>query len=71
MILKKFIVHGSIMEYMACLDCLATSKDDAIDQWKAAFTPEQLGGMIPKVWEQTTEKWEEGHKFYSGGYTYY
>lgn len=69
----KYVVHGSVMEYMAVLHTIASSEREALEKWTQAFTAEQRGSMTVRVWECSDEdRWEhDGYTFYSGGYQYH
>jgi hypothetical protein len=64
------------MEYMAHLQCLAASEEDALSQWDKAFPDCKREVFLPSVTEVESsplmEKHWRGHgdRFYAGGYRY-
>ena len=73
---KRYMVLGSVMEYMADLHCLAETEEEALVQWDKAFPDCSRESFDPMVCivkgNSPLEKhWKcDGHKRYSGGYTY-
>lgn len=72
----KYIVTGGVMEYMAHLHCLATSKEDALQKWQKAFPDCHSEVFLPEVVDVDERpdmlkhwKWD-GYRYYAGAYRY-
>jgi hypothetical protein len=75
--MKRYIVSGSVMEYMAHYQCLAESADAALRQWQEQFPDCPPSVYLPSVSCVEDSPWLEKHwrghgdRFYAGGYRYY
>jgi hypothetical protein len=65
--MKRYLVMGSCMEYMAHLCVDASDESDALEQWKKSFPNCAMNTYMPKVYDGTRE---ELGRYESGGYQY-
>lgn len=74
--MPRYLVHGTIMEYMADLHVQAPSPEAAIAAWYEAH--KEVGpSFCPRATDIDQDQhmarfWRgNGYKYYSGGYKYY